>query len=155
MSTVNRQPIEAANAEREFAALAESIIVGPYSQPLADCLPAVHQSVRDNFTSSATPENVDWPPRKIEGDGHPLLIDTGAMMQAATGGGAGGLQQVDSHELLVGVDGGVIPYAATHNYGRSDANIPQREFMGLTEEGADECESILADFVMSAIFGEG
>jgi phage gpG-like protein len=122
---------------------------GPYSDALQSCLPIVYQSVRDNFTSSATPEGDDWPPRKHIGDGHPLLIDTGAMLQAAVGTGPGRIQEVGSHEAMVGVSGGTIPYAAIHNYGT--AKMPQREFMGIDEAAEQACEDAIADYVLEHI----
>lgn len=145
------QQFDASEAAKQCAALAADVEQGPYTEPLGDCLPVIYQSVRDNFTSSATPDDVSWPARKIEGDGHPLLIDTGAMLQAAVGSGSGRVQEVGSFDLAVGVDGSVIPYAATHNFGSK--NMPSREYMGISEEHEDECERIIADFVMQEILG--
>lgn len=91
---------------------------------------------RANFNSSASPDGANWPPRKVRGDGHPLLMDTGALMQAATGGGAGHVTEVSDGELFTGVDTrvkqGGIPAAGIHNYGRG--KMPKREFLGVTEE---------------------
>ena len=116
----------------------------------------VYQAIRDNFTSSATPDNEDWPPRKRIGDGHPLLIDTGAMLQAATGAGPGAESEISKdgmgeHELAVSIDAGAIPYAATHQYGDPRRNIPQREFFGMHEVAIDEAETIIADFAAEKI----
>jgi len=101
------------------------------------------QGIRDNFTSSADPDNQSWPARKVVGDGHPLLIDTGKLMQAATGGGAGRLSQVTSRELALGVNPSVVPYAAVHNNGGS--KMPKREYMGNRPERLDAIEEIIAD----------
>lgn len=145
------KPIEAAEAVAEVSVLIAGLIGDRYEEPLRACIPVAQQAMRDNFTASATPDNESWPPRKHEGDGHPLLIDTGALLQAATGGGAGSLVWIDSQELELGVLGQVVPYAATHQYGRG--NIPAREFAGLHEIAEDECEEILADYVMGTFFG--
>jgi phage gpG-like protein len=144
-------PIEASQAPAEVSMLIAEIVGNSFEEPLRECIPVAQQAMRDNFTGSATPSNEDWPARKIPGDGHPLLIDTGALLQAATGGGAGNLTWINNQELAVGVDGGTIPYAATHQYGRG--NIPAREFAGLHETAEDECENIIADYMTTTFFG--
>lgn len=138
--------------------LTVALIEGPYDAALEACKPVAYQAVRDNFTSSATPDNNDWPARKILGDGHPLLIETGAMLQAATGAGPGaeseiGRDGMGGHELAIGIDSDVIPYWKTHQYGDPSRNIPQREFGGMHEVAIDEAENIIADFVAEKIGG--
>jgi phage gpG-like protein len=140
--------IEADKAPEQLGAWASQLMVGDFTEFLQDAAMAARQDVRDNFTSSATPENLDWPERKIIGDGHPLLIDTGLLLQAATGGGVGHIEQISDNSLTFGVDGGVVPYAGVHNYGSVKKNIPQREFLGLTEETIDALEESLANFVI-------
>lgn len=154
-------PQEVASEDMQETAwlLHAAILEGPYDEPLAVCEQVTRQAIRDNFNSQASPDNVDWPPRKNPGDGHPLLIDTGAMMQAATGGGPGGdsrqFQDTGEHVLELSIDGSTIPYAATHNYGDPRRNMPQREFFGMHEAAIDEAEQVIADFVMTQIFGQG
>lgn len=113
----------------------------------------VLQGVRDNFTSSVSPEGQVWPERKHIGDGHPLLIDTGAMMQAATGGGLGHISRVEPRTMELGVDGSVIPYAAIHNYGTT--KMPQREFMGAQEPILEIIDNKLADAILVEAFAGG
>lgn len=139
--------ILAENAEQDFARYAERITHAHFVQPVGEMLQVAKQGVRDNFTSSADPDNQNWLPRKREGDGHPLLIDTGALLQAATGGGAGAIERIGRDGGEIGVDTGVIQYAAVHNFGSESRNIPAREFMGVRAERADEMGEILADFV--------
>jgi phage gpG-like protein len=112
---------------------------------------AIQQEVRDNFTSSASPDNADWPPRKREGDGHPLLIDTGALLQAATGGGPGTITEILDREMNYGVSGGVIPYAAIHNNGGETRPMPQREYMGMSEVGEEQLAEELAGYLIEKI----
>lgn len=102
----------------------------------------VLQGVRDNFTSSVSPDGRQWPARKRKGDGHPLLIDTGAMLQAATGGGSGHVTQIDGSELTVGVSS-TVPYAAIHNEGKG--KMPKREFMGVQEKRLKQIDKVIAD----------
>lgn len=106
------------------------------------------QGIRDNFNSSANPENRSWPPRKVEGDGHPLLIETGKLMQAATGGGAGHVTRISNGELTLGVDGSKVKYAAIHNNGGK--RMPKREFMGNRPQRITEIGEIIADAGLGA-----
>jgi phage gpG-like protein len=155
MATVNPEPIPAEFAPDHFWAMATAIIEGPYQPALNQCLVVMRQGIRDNFNSSATPDNENWPPRKIVGDGHPLLMDTGAMLQAAVGSGTGAITEVGTHEATTGVDGGAIPYAAAQNFGRPEINLPDREFLGAREERIDEMEELIAGFVIETLLGQG
>lgn len=114
--------------------------------------PLILQNVRDNFTSSVSPDGVQWPARKIVGDGHPLLIDTGALLQAATGGGAGHVSQIGPRSMALGVDES-IPYAAIHNYGGETRPMPQREYMGASEATEEEIAEALADYLLPTVLG--
>lgn len=146
-------PIEAREAPAVLSELIADIVGSSYEEPFREMIPVAQQAMRDNFTASATPDNEDWPARKIQGDGHPLLIETGALEQAAVGGGAGTIAWVGNQDVALGVDGQTVPYAATHNFGDPDRNIPEREFAGLHEMAEDECEDILADHVLGTYFG--
>jgi hypothetical protein len=98
-----------------------------------------------------------WPPRKDPGDGHPLLIETGALQAAATGKHAASVHRiVDRTELQLGVDPGAsneggIPWAVTHQEGNPAVNIAQREFAGISDETADKCAEIVADHKLAEI----
>ncbi len=111
--------------------------------------PLVLQSIRDNFNSSAGADGSGWPARKRQGDGHPLLMESGALMQAATGGGAGHVTKIDAKELSVGVDkgagGGGIPGAAVHQFGFPRKNIPPRPYLEARDEALDEAAEEIAD----------
>lgn len=124
----------------------------PLEPVLRECVPIVRQSVRDNFTSSATPDGIDWPARNEIGDGHPLLIDTGKLMQAAVGSGAGAITEVQDRSLQIGVKGDIVKYAAIHNYGGITRPMPQREYMGPKPEHVDECGELVAEFVATEFF---
>ncbi len=143
--------IEAHEVEQHFAGVADRFMA-PLNDVVELCYPRVIQSIRDSFTSSASPSGVDWPPRKIVGDGHPLEIDKGNFLQAATGGGAGHVHTVESTgeggaDLCVGVSLDVIPYARAQALGYPPRNLPARNPFGLnpTEEG--RCTQIIGDAV--------
>ena len=53
--------------------------------------------------------------------GQPVLVFSGRLREAATGG-AGSLRQQDSRGMEMGVDGSVVPYAGDHHFGRTVAS---------------------------------
>ena len=116
-------------------------------------VPMVQAGIRKNFDMARGPDGRAWPPRKNPGDGHPLLIDTGALVKSVTKRGPGGILKVRNRSVLIGTDGvnsdGGIRAAAIHNRGGS--NMPQREFMGLDDETLDEIGETIADFFMEKI----
>lgn len=120
----------------------------------AQMLPIIRQSIEERFDTATSPDLAPWPERKPDprDDGHPLLIDTGALIDAAIGQGTGAMEQLGQRELLLGIDGQVIEYANVHNEGFR--NIPQREYFGLDEDTIDKCADLLADYVMQQIFGD-
>lgn len=137
------------NIEQEMSRVAANVADFDWNPVLGgDVRKEALQAVRDNFTSSATPEGRSWPPRKHRGDGHPLLIDTGRMLQAATGGGPGHVTRVQNDELTVGVDDQKVPYAKYHNEGTR--RMPRREFMGAGPKKIKQIGEILADAGLEA-----
>lgn len=154
MSLHNRpKSFYAEDAGNQCALMGQDLMTGPYGRAMEMVAPIVNQSVRDNFTSSASPDGVNWPPRKKAGDGHPLLMDTGKLLQAATDGGSGHIERFEPFGLQKGVQGAEVPYASIHNEGGLTRPMPQREFMGLHERGQDEVAELLGDFVMQEVFG--
>lgn len=136
--------IEMENFDRHASALASRMDSFDWAPTLGgDVKREVLQGIRDNFTSSRSPDGKRWKPRKHKGDGHPLLIDTGRMMQAATGGGAGRIQQVDGAELTVGVNTSSVKYAGYHNDGTK--TLPQREYMGVQTKRLRKIDDVIAD----------
>lgn len=148
---IGKQSFFADEAPAQMALVSDGFEEAPIHDAMLECANAMRQSVRDNFTSSATPDGSSWPARKVRGDGHPLLMDTGKLLQAATGGGPGQMETIQGREVALGVSGQVVPYAATHNFGRG--NIPAREWAGLKPEHQAACEQIIADGLMAEVFG--
>jgi hypothetical protein len=111
--------------------------------------PLVLQGERDLFTSSVSPDGQAWAPRVHIGDGHPILMDKGNLLQAATGGGAGHISQIMPRELVLGVEGGVSG-AIYHTEGTS--RMEARPFMGATESTEEKIGEQLADFVLERVF---
>lgn len=156
--------INVEDIERHCAELATALDSADLSPVLAAVRPIAMQAHRDNFTSSASPDGATWQDRKRVGDGHPLLIDTGDLLQAATGGGAGTIVIIVDREMTLGVDGATIPYAAIHNYGgtlhwyngeQRGADMPQREFLGMSELRLIEADRVVTEGVFRIVFGAG
>ncbi len=157
MSLHNRpKSFYAEDAEAQCALMGQDLVNGPYTKAMEAAGDIVNQSVRDHFTSSASPDGQNWPPRKHAGDGHPLLMESGKLLQAATDGASGHIEKPGPFSLEKGIQGEEVPYAATQNYGRDwgrGSTIPAREFMGLDENGQDAVGELLGDFVMTEVFG--
>ena len=124
-------------------------------EPLEKCKPLVLHDIGQNFERSENADGVPWKPRKNIGDGHPLLLDTHALGEAAAGQGAGHIESVGPRDLTLGVDGSVIEYANIHNEGGETGRpgarfiMPQREYERATETTLDECEEIIADDMLA------
>jgi len=125
--------------------VADAFESDPMNTVIEESYQAILQNIRDNFTSSVTPGGDPWPERKIEGDGHPLLMDTGALLQAATGGGAGHIVVLEPRALEFGVSADTIPYAASHEFGYMERNLPARSYLGAGKETLAEIGEEMAD----------
>ena len=151
--------IEVENIEQHCQELEQALQSADFAPVLRQVLPIALQAHRDNFTSSASPDNANWTPRLITGDGHPLLIESGDLMQAATGG-AHSIMVIDGRVLTLGVDGNAIPYAAIHNYGgqfsAQDGSMhvmPQREYLGMNDARLQEADQVIASGCLVVLFG--
>ena len=114
------------------------------------CRPLVIDGIRDNFAGSHDSQGNAWPLRKDPIPQHPLLILTGQLQEAATGGGPAHVDRVeDCNTLVIGVDksagdhSGGIPGAAVHQYGYSPRNIVARPYLGISEAVQSHCVDAL------------
>lgn len=129
----------------------------PLNEPLADVRELVLESFAENFAESSSASGAAWPPRKPrpDDDGHPLLIETGALRAAAIGEGPGHVTRLDKREIEVGVDPSVklggIPGAKAHQFGYPDNNLPARPFHDPREEHLTKCDEILADYLLERL----
>lgn len=145
------KPIEAAELKSYTLGVAFGLDVGSFTPALEQCHQEVNQAHRDNFTSSASPEGIAWPARKPRrgDDGHPLLMETGAMLQAATGGGAGHVGRVGNRTMEAGIDTSIqqggIPGARAHEFGYPERNLPARPWLGASEKHLEACDNFIAD----------
>lgn len=136
----------------ETSEMVQALNYGSFAPAFKQCIDLVHKRIGVNFASASSPNGGEWAPRKKQGDGHPLLIDTGTLFQAATSDfGAGSFSDISAREASTGVDAGEVPYAATHNFGDPSRNIPQREFEDVDEETLDQAAELMADFAIEEL----
>jgi len=136
----------------EFAEHLEALSVSygtELSEPLMDCRTVILAGVAENFAGSHSSTGYGWPLRK-DNKPHPLLILTGELEEAATGGAGSITRVVDGVSLEVGVDasGGESgrPWAALHQEGGT--KMPPRPFMGFSDEVQDACEAVLTEWAI-------
>lgn len=140
----------------EMDELAGSLGEGGYQPLLREFVPMIQQDVQQNFDTGATADHSPWPAHaestvRRYGE-HPLLVLSGALERAATEAGANHVEDVTDLGLTYGVRG--LIYAATHQYGDPDRNIPEREYMAISEETADEMADMAGGFLSNRILGE-
>jgi phage gpG-like protein len=82
---------------------------------LQRCVPVIIEGVQSHFQQAVSPFGTPWPPR-VDGSTDSLLVKSGAMRAAATGG-PGNVTRIEGNILTYGVSKAVIPYAAVHNFG--------------------------------------
>lgn len=87
-------------------------------------------STRFRLQSTRTTGGRPWAARKERGDGHPILNDTGALLNAAIKAVRGTYRM--NHRLIIWnlVDVG-IEYSVYHQEGNPDRNLPRRAFFYL------------------------
>ena len=137
---------------QEVLAYPTYLRTGDFSDALLKCAPIITEAFGDNFAKQETAGGEAWPERKDPIPKHPLLILTSKLIQAAVGGGPGHVERVWSHEINVGVDCGTVPYAAVHEYGWPERNIPSREYLGVDDNHLEQCRETIEEGVYVAMF---
>ena len=96
-----------------------------HSDALQSGAAIAEKSIRANFQRQEDSFGRRWEPRRVtifpdeiqsRWRNHPLLILTGRLIGAATGG-LGHTRTVTAKRLKMGIDPNVVPYAAVHNFG--------------------------------------
>jgi phage gpG-like protein len=137
-----------------------SVVAGMQSfdgtNALAEAKVELQRGMRAGFNSSIDVETGEsWAPRKGKYP-HPPLMRSGAMMQAATGGGAGSIARIEQQQLEVGVSGDSIKYANYQQGGTKNKDgslrMVARPFVGASAETLDLIGEKIADAGL-AVFG--
>jgi phage gpG-like protein len=142
--------IDQSEFDAHLAGMTDALADGDFSTCLQqDVRPLLLQSTRDTFNSQADAQGNAWPERKVAGDGHPLLWESGSLLKAAAGEGAGHVSDVGQQSLEIGVDKSVeeggIPGAAVHQFGWPEKNIKARPYIETRDEYLDEAAEVIAD----------
>lgn len=148
----------------QFVAACERA-AGLVAEDLAGSFPDVETIVRmgieDNFDNERSAADFwggggQWPERKVKGDGHPLLNESGALRAAATQKGAvGSVSRIEGDTLEVGVEAsgpGGLPGARRHQYGDSPPGIRQREFVGISDDTLEFVAERVAEELVRKLF---
>jgi phage gpG-like protein len=156
---------------------AERFEASVFAESLNECRDVLRAGVAENFARQGSASG-SWPPRRDQGNGHPLLNDNGTLKDAATSDGPGSVSRVvDGCELQVGVavgESGSLAGAAVHQYGATirpktkkmlswinssgqrvfakQVKIPARPYMEVGSDVIDECCEIIADHLAGAVF---
>lgn len=145
------EPIAWDDLESHLTRVVDSLATMPMGETLSEAKTLVHRSIRGGFNSSVDPNTgTPWAPRRRYYP-HPILMKSGAMMQAATGGGAGAIQRITERALTVGVLASVIGYAPKHQFGLGGM-IP-RPFVGVDRDTLAAIGEVVADGGLQAFVG--
>lgn len=107
--------------------LGRAVEADPMDREQQEIAALVRDEVVNNFQREEDGEGQSWAPR-VGNPRHLPLRETYAMYAAATVRGAPGNIEIRTRqELVVGVSGAEIDYAAKQNYGT--AKIPAREYL--------------------------
>ena len=142
-----------------------------HSDTLQSCAAVVERSVRTNFSRKVRSDGVAWAARKVtiypseirSRWNHPLLILTGRLINAASGG-MGHYRKVGKKSMEMGVDPSVVPYARVHQDGGSSVlpngrtiTIPSRQYFYLHASDRPKLVRVIRDRTkvkVLALFGK-
>ena len=121
-----------------------------YEMALEKCREHLRQNFVQIFAQQTSSEGVEWPepspgPERLWGP-HPLLVLSGDLFQQLTE-----TAEVGERSVIAGTD---LYYAEWNNNPSPDSNLPQREFMYLTEETLDACVEAIGDRLFEIMPGE-
>lgn len=100
-----------------------------------------------NFALSAAADGTPWAPHApstvARYGKHPLLILSGDLFLSVTSNfGAHHISRIDGRTLETGTD---LVYAAVHQYGWPERNIPARPYLDASAEVLEHCREMAAD----------
>ena len=112
--------------------------------PLAPAVPVVAAAIQRNFEEEGRPER--WPPlspgyalwKAARHPGRKILERTGALRSSIRVG----IEPTVPAALVASTD---LPYAAAHQFGVPQRNLPPRPFLVLTDEDREEVAQAIAD----------
>jgi len=101
------------------------------------------ESTQQRFVDEETPDGEPWTPLKektikYKARKDKILTESGSLADTLN-------YQLNGNELLFGSN---LEYAATHQFGRENANIPAREFLGLSNDDEKEILGLISDHLL-------
>lgn len=160
--------IEAADLAAWVNEYADRVINADVSPAMAEIGDILRRGIAQAFSTETGPDG-PWRERKIdvgvmrgifpESFNRPLLILSGDLIEAAAMRGPGAINRVAAQEITIGVDGSVIPYAASHqnsdrvelvDVGR-EIDIPARPYIYATTITVDKCQDKLLEFLVREV----
>lgn len=152
----------------EVMGLAAEIDYSPFLSQYTAKLEDIHEGY---FEAEAGPDGEPWAPwywrDPLVANDHPTLDATGALKGSVTTGGPGNITDITPSSLTWGTS---IPYATKHLEGGkttldrplvgrkggylrpgTEINLPQRQFLGLTESHVDELLQGVVQFVIDTL----
>lgn len=142
-----------------------------FTDPLSDVEVLLEEAHQEYFDNRAGPSGEPWQEwyfRSLDApEEHPTLEVSGALRDSMRTGGTGNISEITDRSLTWGsglVYAGIQNFGATFRLGvfligrdggrippGTEITIPQREFMGLTDEKTDEITALLAESVIEQI----
>jgi len=102
----------------------------------------LESSVRKRLSGGGpAPDESDWEAwspayKETRHSGHSLLANEGDLRDSITYLASDSIVEVGSN----------LPYAATHQFGDDDRNIPERPYLGISPDDEEEIQAIINDY---------
>lgn len=124
-------------------ALAKLAAVGRNALPLfTEIGSALEASTRERFETGRSPDGVPWVPvteaTRARKRNPRILVERGDLLNSIAFEAGGDFVQIIA---------GPTDYAATHQFGRPEVNIPARPYLGLSEADLREIDEATGDYV--------
>lgn len=120
---------------RKLGAMSKAMSAVDYSDELLAGAKAVGDAVQGNFVRGEGPDGSPWPPRK-DNLPHPLLRLTETMFRAATDpNDSNATLALEARQVVFGVSGAAVPYAAKHPKGKG---VAVRKYLYLRKADAEQ-----------------
>lgn len=126
----------------KFRDLDDQVAGMDLSPVLTECAQLIELGIKNNFDQERTPDGQPWTARKDDFN-HQTLNKTGRLKSSASSPGGEHIRNVTPQSLEVGTSN---PYAGFQNDGTK--SIPPREFMGTSDQVAEECGNKILDFIV-------
>jgi phage gpG-like protein len=108
----------------------------------------VRDQVIENFYSESDSDGNSWLPRKGNPAHLPLRLSWRMFAAGTVKGAPGSIEEITNEEILVGINGSVVKYAAVQQFGTRDGRVPAREYYYVKIEDLVKLEPPIHDALM-------